>query len=147
MGSTIKIILSLLIIGGAATYLFAATLTEGESLTYFHTADEVIVKKSEFTGQRIRLGGHVEKGSIIQKKGTLEYRFEVRPIDGMMKHQEARGKTISVAFTGVVPDTFKDDAEVIVTGKLQADGTFAGQELIAKCPSKYEAAEKNKGTY
>ena len=46
-----------------------------------------------------------------------------------------------------MPDTFKDDAEVIVAGQVQPDGSFEAQELIAKCPSKYEAAEKNQGTY
>ncbi|MCK6549492.1 cytochrome c maturation protein CcmE [Myxococcota bacterium] len=147
MGSTIKIIVSLFIIGGAAAYLLASTMVSGDSLTYFHSADEVIAKPADFKDQRIRLGGKVEKGSILQKKGTLEYRFEVEPIPGMMKHPESAGKSITVAFTGIVPDTFKDDADVIVTGKLGADGTFQGTELIAKCPSKYEAADKNKGTY
>ena len=144
---TIKIAISALVIGGAATYLLADTLfADPEALTYFHPADAVIVQQSEFEGQRIRMGGYVKKDSIFQKTGTLEYQFQVRPIDEMMKFPEAKGKTMTVRYTGVVPDTFKDDAEVIVAGTLRGD-TFEANELIAKCPSKYEASEKNKGTY
>jgi len=65
----------------------------------------------------------------------------------MAKRPEMVGESMPVMFTGIVPDTFEDDAEVIVTGRLAANGTFEGQELVAKCPSKYEAGEKNAGTY
>jgi cytochrome c-type biogenesis protein CcmE len=147
MAATVKIIISLLIIAGATGYLLVGTMGNSEALTYFHNVDEVIAKPHDFRDQKIRIGGHVLPGSIAQKKGTLEYRFEVKPVEAMMKFPETRGKTVTVAFTGIVPDTFKDDAECIVTGKLGADGTFNATELIAKCPSKYEAAEKNKGTY
>lgn len=149
MGGKLKIVLSLLVIGGASAYLIAATMTDGEALTYFHPADEVIVKAQELKGQRIRLGGYVEECSILQRKGTLEYRFEVRPdhpraMTSALKYPEAKGKTIPVAYTGVAPDTFKDNAEVIVTGSLGDDGTFLAKDLTAKCPSKYEAAEKDR---
>jgi len=149
-GQTIKIIMSVALILGAGGYLLASTLDSPDTLTYFHGADEVLVAPDDFVGQRIRLGGHVEKGSIMQKPGTLEFQFEVKPVDkpGMLKFPEAVGKTIAVRYTGVVPDTFKDDAEVIVTGKLQPGGKlFVASELLAKCPSKYEAAEKNDNTY
>lgn len=148
MSASIKIVLSLLIIGGAAGYLLYSTMGSPEALSYFYGADEVIVNKATFTGQKIRVGGYVEECSILQKKGTMEYRFEVRPdhphkMEQVLKHPEAKGKTITVAYTGVVPDTFKDNAEITVAGTLLPDGTFAAQDLTAKCPSKYEAAEKD----
>jgi cytochrome c-type biogenesis protein CcmE len=147
MSTTLKIVLSVLIILGAGGYLLASTMATGDALTYYHNADELIVKPSAFSGQKIRLGGKVQKGTILQKKGTLDYKFEIRPVDEMLKFPEARGKTVTVAYTGIVPDTFKDDANVIVGGSLGTDGTFQAQDLIAKCPSKYEAMEKTKGTY
>ena len=150
-GQTIKIIASVIVIGGAATYLLADTLmADPDALTYFHTADEVLVNPDQFKGQKIRVGGYVQKGSILQKPGTLEYQFEVMPIDkpGMLKHPEVKDQTITVRYTGIVPDTFKDDAEVIVAGNLVPAGDmFVAQELVAKCPSKYEAEEKSAGTY
>jgi cytochrome c-type biogenesis protein CcmE len=65
----------------------------------------------------------------------------------MLKHAEFANSTVTVRYTGVVPDTFKDDAEVIVTGTLGSDGVFQASDLLAKCPSKYEAEAKSKGTY
>lgn len=148
MSQLTKIGVSVVVIGGAVAYLMADTLmADPEALTYFHGADEVIVNPSEFEGQRIRMGGYVVKDSIFQKPGTLEYQFDVRPVDQMMKFPEAKGQFVTVRYTGVVPDTFKDDAEVIVAGRLDGPKQFKAQELVAKCPSKYEAGEKNDGTY
>lgn len=148
MGGTIKIVISLLVIGSAAAYLIFSTMSSGDALSYFHTADEVIVNRGDFTGKKVRVGGYVEECSILQKPGTLEYRFEVRPDHPHdqvkpITYEKARGKTITVSYVGVVPDTFKDNAEVTVGGTLQPDGTFIAQEMTAKCPSKYESAEAN----
>ena len=141
----LQIGVSVLLIGGSLTYLLSTSMSE--QMEYFHPADVVIVKQAELAGQRMRMGGHVEKGSIAQKPGTLEYVFDVKPVPGMAKYPEALNKTIRVHFNGVVPDTFKDDAEVVVSGELGKDGTFYAKDLLAKCPSKYEAKEKNEGTY
>ncbi len=145
---TIKILVSVLVIGGAVGFLFYDRLvTDADALTFFYPADEVIKDQASLEGKRIRMGGYVAKGSIFQKKNTLEYQFDVKPHPGMIKFPKFKDETITVRYEGVVPDTFKDDAEVIVAGQVQPDGSFQAQELIAKCPSKYEAAEKNQGTY
>src|SRR5688572_23479811 len=119
MSGTWKIVTSLVVIGGAAGFLVYSTM--GSDLTYFHQADEVLVKPKDFEGQRIRLGGYVEECSILQKTGTTEYRFQVRPdhphkMEQVLKHPEMKGKVITVTYKGAPPDTFKDNAEVIVTG-------------------------------
>lgn len=148
MGSqTIKIALSVALIAGAVSWLMADTLARDEVLTYFHGADAVLAKADDLEGKRIRLGGHVVKGSILQKPGTLEYQFQVKPVREMLKYPEQADGAVTVRYEGIVPDTFKDDAEVIVTGVLGDDRLFRGSELVAKCPSKYEAEEKNRGTY
>lgn len=141
----IQILFSIILIGGSLTYLISNTMSE--EMEYFHPADVVIAKGDTLMGERFRMGGHVVKDSIFQKPGTQEYQFSVKPIPEMMKHPEARDGKIIVRYTGFPPDTFKDDAEVIATGTLQSDGTFVATALLAKCPSKYEAEEKNKGTY
>jgi cytochrome c-type biogenesis protein CcmE len=146
--SSMKIFLSLTTIGGAVTFLVSQTMEDAEALTYYYVADEVIVAPKTFVGRRIRLGGYVDECSIFQKPGTFEFRFDVRPdhphkTDLVLKHEQARGKMISVAYNGPVPDTFKDNAEVIATGVLREDGIFEARDLVAKCPSKYEAAEKD----
>lgn len=134
-----KIILSVLVIGGAGLYLLADTLFSAETLTYFHNADEVLADRQLFVGQRIRMGGQVKTGSIYKKRDGLDYQFQVWPQKNMLKHPELAQKTVTVRYSGVVPDTFKDDADIIVAGSLGPDGIFTAHELIAKCPSKYEA--------
>jgi cytochrome c-type biogenesis protein CcmE len=139
-GQAVKIALSVLVIGGSATYLLAATMSEGPTaVAYFHPADEVIVNPQSFKGQNIRVGGCVKKGTVLQKKGTLEYRFEIRPVMEMAKFPAAKDKSIGVAYTGVVPDNFKDNAQVIAGGHLDDEGKLVATEVTAKCPSKYDA--------
>lgn len=142
----IKIIVSAVGIIGAFGFVLASSMKDADALTYFVHADEVIAAPQPLLGQRIKVGGKVQKGTILQRKGTLEYRFGLRPIEGMLKHPEALGKTLTIAYTGVVPDTFKDDADVVVTGTLHPDGTFVAQDMIGKCPSRdgYNAATETK---
>ena len=68
-------------------------------------------------------------GSIGRKKDSLEWRFDI----------QRNGQTLRAYYTGIVPDTFKDDSEVVLTGRLTPEG-FKATEMTAKCPSKYEAA-------
>lgn len=146
-GQTVKIVMSAAVILGAAGFLLADTLADADTLTYYHKVDEVLAAPADFLDKRFRLGGYVEKGSILQRPGTLEFQFKVVAENTMMADGR-RMRPVTVRYTGVVPDTFKDDAEVTVTGRFASDGkTFQGQELIAKCPSKYEAAEKNANMY
>ena len=68
-----------------------------------------------------------------QRPGTLEYRFKV----------QNKGSVVNASYTGVVPDTFKDDAEVVLKGRLSSDGFHVDPNgVMAKCPSKYEAQKK-----
>jgi cytochrome c-type biogenesis protein CcmE len=74
------------------------------------------------------LTGTVVPGSIQHQGDQLDFRISDR--DG--------SDPIPVAYTGTVPDPFRDGREVIVTGKLE-DGTFVGERdsLVTKCPSKF----------
>jgi len=72
----------------------------------------------------------VEK-SIMQKPGTLEYAFQV----------QNKGKVVNARYTGIVPDTFKGGSEVVIKGRLDGDRFLVeANGVMAKCPSKYEAA-------
>jgi cytochrome c-type biogenesis protein CcmE len=53
---------------------------------------------------------------------------------------------VRALYTGVTPDTFKNDSEVVVKGRLGEDNTFHATEIIAKCPSKYEPGAATSGT-
>ena len=95
---------------------------------YYLTPTELLARGEEAYNDEVRLSGTVVDGTIERDAGNV-YRFTVADDDGV---------TIPVVYKGVVPDTFKEDAEVVVEGELTTDGIFEANNLLAKCPSKYE---------
>ena len=115
--------------------LMYSTLSEGTE--YFKHVDEVMVNRQQWEGKSLQLHGYVVPGSIMVKPSTLEYKFKVQ--NNPARVGEA-GQVIEASYKGVVPDTFKDEAEVVLRGKLGTDGFHTDPNgVIAKCPSKYEA--------
>jgi cytochrome c-type biogenesis protein CcmE len=127
---TIKIILTVFVMVGALGGLMYTSLAEGTE--YFKHVDEVMTEPAAWHGKKLQLHGFVVEKSIMRKPGTLEYIFKV----------EHNGQIVNARYTGIVPDTFKDHSEVVIKGHLGADG-FAVEPggVMAKCPSKYEAAK------
>ena len=99
-----------------------------ESMMYYVTVGELLTMGREADAQGVRVTGTVVPGTI--DSGPLYVRFKIT--DGTT--------AIPVEYRGVVPDAFAAQREVVVEGSLRADGTFEANLLIAKCPSKYEAA-------
>jgi cytochrome c-type biogenesis protein CcmE len=81
-------------------------------------------------GGGFRVNGKVEAGTIVRLPTGQDVTFVMT--DGR--------STLPVVYHGIVPDTFVDGADVVVEGSLGPDGTFQADTLLAKCPSKYEAA-------
>ena len=131
----------------AAVLLFAfgALLTSSlrEGAEYFKNVNEVMPNRQAWEGKPLRLHGYVIPGSIYRKRDSLEYKFKVQN-DPSRSSQSGEGDVVDVSFTGVPPDTFKDEAEVTLQGRLTPDGFRVGPDgIVAKCPSKYEAAKKS----
>jgi cytochrome c-type biogenesis protein CcmE len=135
----VKIGLTIVVLALALGGLLRATLREGTE--YFKHVDEVLADPSAWQGKNLQLHGYVVRDSILRKRDSLEYRFKVtaKVGDGV--------RVVSAQYTGIVPDTFSDDAEVVLKGKLQADGFHvAPNGVVAKCPSKYEAKKNAAGS-
>ena len=119
----------------ALSGLMYTTLNEGTE--YYKHVDEVMTDPSAWHGKKLQLHGYVVEGSIKRKPNTLEHRFEI----------QSNGKVVPASYTGVVPDTFKDNSEVVVKGELGPHGfSVAPNGVMAKCPSKYEASKGVLGT-
>jgi cytochrome c-type biogenesis protein CcmE len=103
--------------------------TLGESMQYYKYVDEVMAQPSNWEGKNLQVHGNVVAGSIGRKRDSLDWQFDI----------QRGGKTLRAYYTGIVPDTFKNDSEVVLTGRLTPNG-FMATEMTAKCPSKYEAA-------
>jgi len=124
-----KSAISTVILVGAFGGLLWSSLREGTE--YYKHVDEVMGDAKAWEGKLMQLHGYA--ADVRQKPGTLEYRFKV----------QNKGSVINASYTGVVPDTFKDDAEVVLKGRLSADGFHVDPNgVMAKCPSKYEAQKK-----
>jgi len=121
---------------GATTLVLATVFgvllytTLGESMQYYKYVDEVMVSPEQWTGKKLQVHGYVVPGSIGKKRDRLEYQFDI----------QRNGKTLRAYYNGIVPDTFKNDSEVVLTGELTPNG-FVANEMTAKCPSKYEEAQ------
>jgi cytochrome c-type biogenesis protein CcmE len=105
--------------------------TMGEATEYYKHVDEVMAQPDEWYGKKLQLHGYVVQDSILKRKNSLDYKFQV----------QSNGHIVDATYTGVVPDTFKSEAEVVLKGTLSPDGLFtvAPNGVMAKCPSKYEA--------
>jgi len=108
--------------------LLWSTLRDGTE--YFKYVDEVLPQRQVWEGKPLQLKGYVVPGSILRKRDSLDYRFQV----------QNKGAVIPASYTGIVPDTFKDEAEVVLKGTLTPHGFVVEPNgVMAKCPSKYEA--------
>jgi cytochrome c-type biogenesis protein CcmE len=99
----------------------------GDNLQYYKFVDEVMAQPEAWQGKPLRIHGNVVPGSIGRKSASREYVFDV----------QRNGRVVRAYFTGTPPDSFKDDSEVVLTGRLDKDG-FVANHMEAKCPSKYE---------
>ncbi len=118
---------SLVILGSFFGLLYS---TMSESTEYYKHVEEVMGAPDPWYGKNLQLHGFVVPDSIMRKKNSLEYRFKV----------QSQGQVVDASYTGVVPDTFQNDAEVVLKGVLSPAGFAVHPNgVMAKCPSKYEA--------
>jgi cytochrome c-type biogenesis protein CcmE len=114
-----------------------------QSSMYYFTITEFLPKKEELVGQGVRVAGRVATGSLWKQttaKGT-EMKFA---IGDFTDEAVAAPETVSVAYTGIVPDMFAEGRDVIIEGKY-VEGTLQAQTNMTSCPSKYEAETEGEG--
>lgn len=125
-----KVAVSLIVVGACVIYLLSQSF--GEQMVYAKYVDEMVRDQRQLRGRTVRLEGMVDEGSIENRPGTLEYRFRL----------SKGGKTLPIHYTGIVPDTFREGIGVVAQGRLTTHGVFEADQVIAKCPSKYEMQAK-----
>jgi cytochrome c-type biogenesis protein CcmE len=100
-----------------------------DSIVFFYSPSDV-ADMHVAPGQRIRLGGLVEMGSVVRDAGTT-VRFVVTD----------RAKTLPVTYTGVLPDLFREGQGVVAEGTMGPDGVFHADSVLAKHDEKYMPPE------
>lgn len=146
------------IIGGALIVIAIAYLIYSStkaSAQYFFTIDELQARGQSMLGQNVRISGAVIGDSIQYDPQTLSLHFTIANVPADNKQIEAQGglaavlhaavtdssrTRMQIVYNGPKPDLLRDEAQAIMTGYLAGDNVFHADELLLKCPTKYEEA-------
>jgi cytochrome c-type biogenesis protein CcmE len=146
------------ILGGAlilAAVVYLIVSSTKASAEYFMTVDELRAKGTSVTGQNLRVSGAVDGQTIQYDPKTLNLTFQVAQVPGDNATVEAQGglaavlhqavidptrARLTVIYHGPMPDLLRNEAQAIMTGHMGADGNFYADELLLKCPTKYQQA-------
>jgi cytochrome c-type biogenesis protein CcmE len=146
------------VIGGAlilAAVVYLIVSSTQANAEYFMTIDELKAQGQSVVGKNMRISGAVVGDTIQYDPQTLTLSFEVANVTADNNQVEAQGglavvlhaavidpnrSRIKIVYTGPKPDLLKNEAQAIMTGQLGTDGAFHADELLLKCPSKYQEA-------
>ena len=140
MSKGLQIAIGAALVAGLLGWLAWSSAKEG-AFTYYQTLAEF--QQANSVDRPARVHGYVVLGSIERDVEGKQVRFAVQ---GVAPHAGGTPEgAMPVTYSSLeTPDLFKDGAEVVVEGKLQPDGRFAARNVLAKCPSKFEAAERDR---
>jgi cytochrome c-type biogenesis protein CcmE len=117
----------LALLGGAALLILNAFQS---NMVFFYSPSQVADHEAPL-GKAFRIGGLVQSGSLRREADGLSVRFVVTDT----------AKSIPVAYTGILPDLFKEGKGVVAQGELGADGVFRAREVLAKHDENYMPPE------
>ena len=155
MGRMKFIVGGVLILAAVIYLIFSATKANAE---YFMTIDELKAKSTSMAGQDVRVSGAVVGDTIQYDAKTLTLAFDVAQVPGEQKEVDAEGglaavlhaavidpnrARLQIIYNGPQPDLLKNEAQAIMTGHLDSNGVFHADELLLKCPTKYQEAVPN----
>jgi cytochrome c-type biogenesis protein CcmE len=129
-----KLIIVAVVIFAAIGYLIYNAF-QSSAASYFVTVGELQAQSLTMDGQRVQVGGNVKTGSIVKGAPGSPISFTIT--DGT--------HTMPVVYSGVLPDIFSNNTQVVVEGTYHANGTFQANTLLTKCPSRFTAATKTSG--
>lgn len=140
------------ILAAVAYLIFSATSASAER---FMTVDEMLAETPEIVGDSLRITGAVVGDTIQYDADTLTLTFEIAHAPADFQEIEEQGglaevlyqavndptrARVKVIYVGVKPDLLRGEAQAIMTGSLDENGVFHANELLLKCPTRYEEA-------
>ncbi len=150
-GSRAKFIIGGLLIVAAVVYLIVSSTQAAAQ--YYLTIDEMLTKGDEVYDRAIKLAGAVDGDTISYDTDTLTLEFVMANVPADLDEIEAGGglakvlydalrdpnaSRLQVVYVGPKPDLLRHEAQAIVTGNMGEDGVFYADELLLKCPTRYE---------
>jgi cytochrome c-type biogenesis protein CcmE len=125
-----RFMLAGVVLGGAAVAVTLVLNAFNSNLVFFYSPSDVQQHKAP-KDRTFRLGGLVEEGSVKRQPDGVTVRFAVTDT----------AKVIPVEYRGILPDLFKEGKGVVAQGKLESDGIFRAQEVLAKHDENYMPPE------
>ncbi len=126
-----RLLMVLLIIAGVAGAVTLMMQALNENINLFYSPAQVKAGEAP-QGHTFRLGGLVAVGSV--KRGENE---------GLTVHFDVtdEAETVTIAYTGILPDLFREGQGIVALGKLGGDGIFVADEVLAKHDENYMPPE------
>lgn len=152
-GSRWKFWIGGLLIVAAFVYLIASSTSAAAQ--YYLTIDELQAKGEEVLGRDLKISGAVDGDTIVYDAESLTLQFTIANVPGDLDEIERAGglaaalhaavtnpeaSRLHVEYVGPRPDLLRHEAQAIVTGRMGEDGVFYADELLLKCPTRYEEA-------
>ncbi|HIP87019.1 MAG TPA: cytochrome c maturation protein CcmE [Anaerolineales bacterium] len=153
MGGKTKLIIAGLLIVTAVVYLIVSNT--GSTAHYFLTIEELQAMGEEAVGRSLTVSGAVIGDSITYDPSVPRVTFTIVQVPGDPEEVERAGglaavlhaavndpnaPRLEVVYNDVKPDLLKGEAQAIVRGQLGEDGRFYADEVLLKCPTRYEEA-------
>jgi|Deesub1362A_J573_1020465.scaffolds.fasta_scaffold02206_2 cytochrome c-type biogenesis protein CcmE len=150
-GRRSKFLIGGLLIAAAVVYLIASSTQAAAQ--YYLTIDELLAKAESLGDRAIKVSGAVDGETISYDAETLTLRFTIVNVPADLDEIEAAGglaevlkravndptaTRLDVLYVGPKPDLLRHEAQAILTGRLGEDGVFYADELLLKCPTRYE---------
>ena len=125
-----RLYLIVLMVAGVGIGIALALSAFNDNLMFFYTPTEVVAGEAP-AGHPIRVGGLVTTGSVQRQQDGLTVRFDVTDT----------AKTVTVEYTGILPDLFREGQGIVARGKLDPGGVFVADEVLAKHDENYMPPE------
>ena len=123
------ILIGLMVLGAGLATAFALK-SFNDNLMYFFPPKDVVAGKAP-KDALFRLGGMVVKGSVVRPDKGMTVRFVLTDFD----------KEVTVEYTGILPDLFREGQGIVAHGKLNSQGVFVAEEVLAKHDENYMPPE------
>lgn len=127
------------LVGVAAVVTYLVWTGVSSTMVYYLTPVELVERVEEdpsFRELGVKISGKVVPGTYERVEGELLHRFTIHDL-------EDESVRFPVEWRDALPDTFSEDVEVVVEGRLNEDGVFEATTLLTKCGSRYEAAPED----
>ncbi|MDM8564421.1 cytochrome c maturation protein CcmE [Candidatus Halobeggiatoa sp. HSG11] len=135
-----RLAILLIVLAGVGITVALALTAFSENMLYFFSPTQILAGEAP-QDRVIRVGGLVSNGSVKRATDSLKINFDVND----------HVNTIPVQYTGILPDLFREGQGIVAIGRMQSDGSFIADEVLAKHDENYmppevaDALKKAKG--